>query len=199
MKMPHVMTTRLLPFALLALLIVISAPSAHALSLLGEQVTGGFFENGDFATNLYDPENGEVPDNTYGNSNNPPGNGTNIVPISDPLVEFGYEGTSEMALFTANFTGTGTVTLTATTQPFGTATQTFSSPGFAGLSFNVVSNTGTNNCLFAMTTVTCTAGSGGPFTSVYQFSAPVQTPEPASLTLLGLGLAGIIARCRKRS
>jgi hypothetical protein len=196
-----ILITRLLAIGVLAL-IVLSARSADALpSLLGEQVTGVFNITGG-STNLYDPENGLVPDNTYGNSNNSPGNGTNIVPISDTLVEFGYEGTSSMALFTANFTGSGTLTLTATAQPFmAGVTQTFTSTGFTGLNFNPVSIVGSNSCSFGGTTITCITppGPAGGFTSIYQFSSPAQVPEPASLTLLALGLAGIISRCRKRA
>ena len=72
-------------------LLTASAGSAHALSLLGAEVTGEFSVNGG-STNLFDPENNKVPDFQFGNSLNVPGNGTNIVPIVDSLVEFGYEG-----------------------------------------------------------------------------------------------------------
>ena len=42
-----------------------------------------------------------------------------------------------------------------------------------------------------------TAGPGPGFTSTYDL-AVTQIPGPASLTLLALGLAGVIARARKR-
>jgi hypothetical protein len=189
--------TCVLTLALLAV-ITASAGSAHALSLLGAEVTGEFFVDGG-STNLFDPENGKVPDFQYGNSLNVPGNGTNIVPIADPLVEFGYEGSSMTALFTANFTGAGILTLTATAMPFPSVAMNFNSPGFAGLQFAAVADGATNlNCSFANTTIGCIVGPGPGFTSTYNFSSAAQVPEPASLTLLGLGLAGVIACCRRR-
>lgn len=173
-----------------------SAGSSEALSLLGAEVTGEFFVNGG-STNFFDPENGKVPDNQYGNSNNNPGNGTNIVPIADPLVEFGYQGAT--AIFTANFTGAGGLTLTATGMPFMSVAMNFSSPGFAGLQFSTVADGAPNLlCSFANISIGCTVTPGPGFTSSFSFSSPARVPEPASLTLLVLGLAGIMACCRKR-
>jgi hypothetical protein len=189
--------TRLMLVLALTLLagIVASAGSAHALSLLGQQVTGELFINGG-PSNEFDPENGEVPDG-FGNSANPPGSNSNIVPISDPLVEFGYQGAT--ALFTADFTGAGGLTLTASAVPFTSVVMTFSSPGFAGLNFSSVVDGAPNlGCSFASTTVMCDVSMGAGFASTFIFSAPARVPEPASLTLLALGLAGILVGSRLR-
>jgi len=194
MKLKPATAARLLVFALLA---VISGTSpAHALSLLNQDVEGVFNIAG-ISGNLFDPALGHVPANLYGNSIPPApgGSGETTVLISDPLIEFGYQGGT--STFTANFTTSGTLTLNVTpTQPFGSVTQTFTSTGFTGLQFSPVTVVGNNTCGFAITTITCNTTPGAGFTAVYQFS---QVPEPASLTLLALGLAGIIGRCRKRA
>jgi PEP-CTERM motif len=185
--------------AMLAM-IMLGGSQAHALSLLGADVEGTFLLNNG-SNNLFDPTFGHVPATGFGNSPGFPGNGETTVPISDTVVEFGYQGALD--LFTANFTGAGGVTLTATGVPstFTNVTMTFTSPGFTGLSFAPVHVDGTNNnCSFAINTIACsvTAGPGPGFTSTYSLSSTAQVPEPASLTLLALGLAGLIARCRKR-
>jgi hypothetical protein len=188
------------PLALLAIIMLGGSP-AHALSLLGANVEGKFFLNGG-SDNLFDQKFGHVPTTGFGNSPGFPGNGLATVPISDIVVEFGYQGAADR--FTTDFTVAGGVTLTATGVPptFTNVTMTFASPGFIGLLFAPVHVEGTNNnCSFATNTITCmvTAGPGPGFTSTYSLSSAAQVSEPASLTLLALGLAGMIARCRKRA
>jgi hypothetical protein len=186
--------------AMLAI-IMLGGSQAHALPLLGANVEGKFLLNGG-PDNLFDEEFGHVPTTGFGNSPGFPGNGLTTVPISDSVVEFGYQGS--VTRFTTDFTGVGGVTVTATDVPatFTHVTMTFASPGFIGLAFAPVHIDGTNNnCSFATNTITCnvTAGPGPGFTSTYSFSSVAQVPEPASLTLLTLGLAGLITRCRKRA
>ena len=184
---------------LLTLISVVAAMPhpAHALSLLGAEVHGELFINGG-NTNFFDPENGKVPDFTYGNSLNVPGNGTNNVPITDPLIEFGYQGALD--LYTVQFTGSGQVSVAATSVSFTTVTMTFSSPAFVGLGFGPVSVVGTNNhCAFSMSTISCGLTPGPGFTSTYAFSTIASVPEPASLVLLTVALAGVIAYRRKRA
>jgi hypothetical protein len=184
--------------AMLAI-IMLGGSQAHALSLLGADVEGTFFLNKG-SNNLFDPAFNHVPLTGFGNSPGPPGNGETTVPISDSVVEFAYQGSVEF--FTTNFTGAGGVTLMASGVPptFTNVAMTFTSPGFTGLSFAPVHVDGTNNnCSFATNTITCMVTPGPGFTSTYSLSSTAQVPEPASLTLVALGLAGLIARCRKRA
>lgn len=212
MKLTRVLKYTTGHLALLAILIT-SATSAHAFPLEGTSVTGTLFINGG-VSNLFDPENGKVPDFTYGNSANTPGNGSNIVPISDDLVEFGYLGSmSNPTTITADFTSGGpfTALVMSTTGiiPF-SGTMSFSNPAFAGLQLTGLN--GAPNCFFAVTTITTLNGGGTPSLTTIEcsFSAgaanfthtyglvPAATPEPASLMLLGLGLASVIVCRRKR-
>src|SRR5262249_31827700 len=195
---------------------------AHALSLLGQEVTGEFFLNPVTATstNFFDPENGKVPDFTFGNSLNVPGNGTNIVPISDNLIEFGYQGAT--STYRADFTGAGVFTVTATAVPFqnGVNTQVLSAgprrlaavppPVGAPAPPTTPPSAPTRSApppapatlapaATPIGTITCIATMGGSFTSSYTLSSVSTVPEPTSLTLVVLGVAAVIACARRRS
>jgi hypothetical protein len=58
-------------------------------------------------------------------------------------------------------------------------------------------NYGNNTLSYTLTTKTTVSFSSTHFLNI-QGTPPPQIPEPASLTLVGLGLVGIIARYRKR-
>ena len=188
---------------------VMSATPAHASSLLGTLVTGQLFEDGG-SINFFDPFNGEVPPTGFGNSHFPPGVNSNIVPISDGappnpyIVEFGYVG--ENAVIQGNFTGAGifTVMTTFPTTSPNTFVMTFSNPAFAGMQLS--GPAGVPNCAFAAASPSiisaeflfgCTIPVGATnFVTTYALVPRI--PEPTSLTLLALGLAGIIASRLKR-
>ena len=172
--------TRLLKAILLALILT-SATTAHAipLNLSGAQIHGELFLNG-ISINRWDSD-------------------TAIV--SDAITEFNYTGVSQTTTITANFTTAGLFQgIISPTNPFTTVQMNFTSSAFVPGVFTIPMG---GFCGFgSTTTLSCTIG--GPTELVnfaYVLNAPVngQVPEPASLSLLALGLVGIIARVRKRA
>jgi len=205
---------------LVALIVVTTTTSAHAvLDLTGVEMQGELFINTTVpppsgTPNYFDPGTGKVPAG-FGNSPSPGGTGEASAFVSDTIVEFGYQGTNANPAtdtttnFQVNFHNNGVVQVTANTNPFTTVNMNFNSPAFQNpnqtITFTAISPspaittaTFTNSTLtfgFAMTT--------GAFSGTYLLNVagtpPPQIPEPASLTLLSLGLLGIIARFRKRA
>lgn len=197
------MTPRVLKTLLVAFIVATTATSAHAiLDLTGVTVQGELFINGGL-TNLFDPVNGKVPAG-FGNSPFPGGSGEAEAIVSDSIVEFGYQGGT--ATFMVNFSTTGVVNVSATSNPFTTVSMNFFSPAFTpSVTLTTVTaspsiTTGFTNNTF---TVAFNGMSAGPFSSTQYLNVagtpPPQVPEPASMTLMGLGLVGIILRNRKRT
>lgn len=206
---PRMTPTRLLKTILLALTLT-TATSAHAvLDLTGVTVQGTLTING-LATNFFDP--GNIPNKVppgFGNSLNPPGSGEAEAIVSDSIVEFGYSGAVD-ANFAVNFSTNGLVQVSASANPFSSVEMHFSGPAFTssvtlmtitGSPFIPVASYTPNNLAFMFSP---TGFPGVPFSGTYllniQGTPPPQlVPEPASLTLVGFGLIGIIARYRKRT
>jgi hypothetical protein len=199
--------TRLLKTILLALTLT-TATSAHAvLDLTGVEMQGELLI-GASALNFFDPVfPGKVPPG-FGNSPSPGGTGEASAFVSDSIVEFGYSGSLD-ANIQVNFSTIGVVQVSASNNPFTSVNMSFNSPAFQNpmqvITFTPINSTpfitaGFSNSTFTVSFTTMTTGAfSGTYLLNVQGTPPPQIPEPASLTLLGLGLAGIIARYRKRT
>jgi hypothetical protein len=195
---------RLLNTIFVTLIVTTTATSAHAvLDLTGVTVQGELFINGDLTKNYFDPVNLKVPAG-FGNSPSPGGTGEAEASVSDTIVEFGYQGAA--ASFQVNFHNNGVVDVSGSANPFTSVAMNFLSPAFTpSVTLTPVTSNPTivatysNNTLgYTLTSMTTISFSSTQFLNI-QGTPPPQIPEPASLTLVGLGLVGVIARYRKRT
>jgi hypothetical protein len=173
---------------LAAAAICITGQHANA-GLLGSSVNGQLNFGGN-PTNFFDPANGFVPP-SFLNAAGP------TVTIAEPAIEFGYMDGAN--LDTANFTDTQLfISDTVTSSGSNSAlTMTFTDPAFTS-----VSEVGDNfpgglsaSLVGDVLTVTWGGGSvtaGQAFTGAFNIGSATVTPEPTSLTLLGMGAVGLL-------
>lgn len=174
----------------------LTAASSATAGLLGESVTGTL-RFGIGSTNYFDPANGFVP---AGCLNSSPGTAT--VVIGDPAVEFCFQDGANRDV--ANF---GDGSLVITDDVFINAanwTMTFTSLT-AGLftSLSLVTDTFVPGLTYGLSGDTITvqwAGTGSPaaFRAEFSIGTAASVPEPGTLALFGLGLAGFAAVRRRK-
>jgi len=200
--------TLLLKILLIAVLVTTASPAHAVLNLTNIEVQGELF-NGASPTNLFDPTNGHVPPG-FGNSPATPppgGSGEASALVSDSIVEFGYQGGQANTSVQVDFHNNGVVNGTISATPWTLMTMHFNSPAFTQMvtftatgssSPDFIPGYGNNTLTFTFTGPAMATTTFSGFLNI-QGTPPPQIPEPASLTLLGLGIVGIIALSRKLS
>ena len=178
----------------LGLAMVVSGRAEGAF-LIGTQVTGSLGFGGG-TTNYFDPNNGFVPTGYLNKTS-----GTTVT-IAEPAIEFGFSDGSNTD--TANFTDTQLVVTDVSTSGGASVLMTFTDAAFANTTVSIASSNFTGlTATRSGNTITVAYGSFstiGTFTGTINITSPSSVPEPASVVMLALGLAGLgFAASRRRS
>ena len=151
-----------------------SATPAHAfLDLSGLEIQGELFINGNTSLNRWDSDEALV---------------------SDPDPEFTYEGGSTVTTITVNFSTSGGFVGMVSPSTFTNIQMNFFSAAFTpGVTLTAVQD---GFCGYNLTTLSCSIIPSPTESISFNYNLNAAVPEPASLSLLALGLVAIIARVR---